>query len=732
MNIHVNPNTPSVNPCILQAEQFIELLTGSIVMAGSKNTPVQIRFLDDRKHQGFPERGPPDYRLNYFGTIAELWPTILERQADGWGVGVVVNAGGTKTEQITKINANFIDSDGKPRPADDKWHHPPSFAVMRNEMHWHAYWTVTEQPVDMFKPRQKQLADRYGTDHSMSDLPQVMRLAGTLWLKGEQPQLYRLVVDQRWMRESWYGPMTPDEVDACLPSVQPKPQATTKPDFDWIRPVAGVPPRPFAHGEARAFLDDGKWTDRSVGAFAFIAECKRRGYAPKSTVDLMRDHGDAHVMGHYDGDDEKLSDDVARTWPKIEDTDNAELDRLARLPVFDYEREREVAAQRLSIGRIKTLDDEVKRRRAELNANSEVGFLQEPEPWPEPVNAHVLLDELVETIKAYVILPDDAASAAALWLVHAHAHDAASISPILAVESPEKRCGKTTLVQLLGELAPKALALSNITAASLYRTIEAYKPTLLIDEADTFLSNNEELRGVLNSGHNKRTASVVRLVGDGHEPKVFSTWAPKAIAMIGELPDTLRDRSIIVRMRRKMLHEKVCRLRLDRVEDLTRLRSMAWRWAQDNIAALSKADPTVPQDAGDRAADNWRVLLAIADLAGGHWPNTARTAAGRLAKGPDDGDDTNSVRLLADIRAIFDQTKKDALTPKDLQAKLNEDQEGPWAEQRHGWGISTRAIAKLLKPYGIKSTDPQRRGYKSERYYKRVDFADAWARYLGA
>jgi hypothetical protein len=318
VNIHINANSNTVNPCIAQAEQFIELLTGSKVMGGSKSTPVHIRFIDDRKHRGFPERGPPDYRLNYFGTIAELWSIILARQADGWGVGVVVNAGGTKSEQITKINANFIDSDGKPRPADGEWHHPPSFAVLRNEAHWHAYWTVNDQPVDMFKSRQEQLAELYGTDRSMSDLPQVMRLAGTLWLKGEQPQLYRLVFDQPWMRESWYGPMTPDEVDACVPPVQLKPKTTTKTNFDWALPVAGVVLRAFANGEARAFLDDGKWTDRSIGAFAFIGECKRRGYTPQTTADLMLEHSDTGVMGHYGDDKGRLRDDIARTWSKIE------------------------------------------------------------------------------------------------------------------------------------------------------------------------------------------------------------------------------------------------------------------------------------------------------------------------------------------------------------------------------------------------------------------------------
>jgi putative DNA primase/helicase len=75
--------------------------------------------------------------------------------------------------------------------------------------------------------------------------------------------------------------------------------------------------------------------------------------------------------------------------------------------------------------------------------------------------------------------------------------------------------------------------------------------SLLVDEADSFLGEKEELRGILNSGHTRDAAYVVRTVGDEHEPRRFSTWAAKAVAMIGHLPDTLADRSIIIPMRRR-------------------------------------------------------------------------------------------------------------------------------------------------------------------------------------
>ena len=227
------------------------------------------------------------------------------------------------------------------------------------------------------------------------------------------------------------------------------------------------------------------------------------------------------------------------------------------------------------------------------------------------------------------------------------------MSPLLGITSPEKRCGKTTLLALLTALALRALPASNITPAALFRAVERFRPTLIIDEADTFLREREELRGILNSGHTHETAFVVRTVGDEHEPRAFSTWSPKAIALIGRLPSTLEDRAIPIPMKRKAPGEEVERLRLDRIaESLSDIRSQAMRWAQDCTERLRQADPEVPAGLHDRAADNWRPLLAIADDAGGAWPAKARTAAADLS-GAGDGDASARVQLLSDIRSAL-------------------------------------------------------------------------------
>ena len=166
---------------------------------------------------------------------------------------------------------------------------------------------------------------------------------------------------------------------------------------------------------------------------------------------------------------------------------------------------------------------------------------EDPEPWPEEVDGAGLLDELVAVQRRYMVLPEGGAEAGALWILFAWSHDEAQVSPILAIVGPNKRCGKSSYVALLSRLLPRVFAASNATAASIFHAIEKYRPTILLDELDTYLKSSE-LRGILNSGHLKTQAFVIRK--DGR----YSTWAPKVFALIGSLPGTLTDRSITVKV----------------------------------------------------------------------------------------------------------------------------------------------------------------------------------------
>ena len=187
----------------------------------------------------------------------------------------------------------------------------------------------------------------------------------------------------------------------------------------------------------------------------------------------------------------------------------------------------------------------------------------EPEPWPERVDGAALLTEMAGLFKRHIILPEGAEIILPLWTLHTWCIDDVSISPILAITSPEKRCGKTSLLSLLAKLVKRPLPTSNITSAALFRSVDLWSPTLLVDEADTFLRDSDELRGIINSGHTRGGAFVVRTTGDDHEPRCFSTWGAKVVALIGLLPGTLLDRSITVAMKRKNKNEKAARLSYD-------------------------------------------------------------------------------------------------------------------------------------------------------------------------
>jgi hypothetical protein len=354
----------------------------------------------------------------------------------------------------------------------------------------------------------------------------------------------------------------------------------------------------------------------------------------------------------------------------------------------------------------------------------------DPEPWPAPVDGSDLLHDLEATFARYVALPPHAAAALALWTLHTHALDAADVSPILALTSPEKRCGKTRTLSLLARLVRRPLPTSNITPAALFRAVESFSPTLLVDEADSFLREREELRGVLNSGHTRATAFVVRTVGDDHEARRFSTWAPKAIALIGRLPETLEDRSILVPMRRRAPNEHVERLRFHgpAAGAFEELRRRSMRWASDNAAELREADPVPPGDLNDRADDNWAPLLAIADAAGGEWPDSARRAARALSGAVESGDGTGE-QLLADVRAIFVERGEPRLFTQDLLADLNAREDRLWKEWRRGNPLTAVQLAHLLRPFGVRP-GTVRIGSETAKGYALVDFTETFARYL--
>jgi Protein of unknown function (DUF3631) len=266
------------------------------------------------------------------------------------------------------------------------------------------------------------------------------------------------------------------------------------------------------------------------------------------------------------------------------------------------------------------------------------------------------------------------------------------------------------------------------TPSTLFRAIEQWKPTLVVDELDAFISGNEELRGILNAGHTRGLAYVLRnvRVGGGYEPRRFSVWGPKALAAIGRLPGTLDDRSITIKMRRRKKNEKIDRVRLDRLRvELRPLRERCLRWATDNAPALRALDPRVPDGLGDRDADNWRPLLAIADLAAGDFPIQARDAASKLSKRAEK--EAAGVMLLEDLFALF--RKRGEKIPSTIVCReLAALEHRPWREWKQNRPISQIGVAQLLDPFEIGPR--QLGGPRNLRGYDRADFLDTFDRYV--
>jgi putative DNA primase/helicase len=409
------------------------------------------------------------------------------------------------------------------------------------------------------------------------------------------------------------------------------------------------------------------------------------------------------------------------------------LKGLSEMAPAEYSRRREAICEETGVSR-SFLDMEWKARRKAAKAGDDVGtdgLSEEPSPWPDPVDGAELLNQLVATTEKYLILPPGGAAAMALWSVFTHVHDCFEISPVLTMTSPTPECGKTTAFILLGELVKQPLPSSNVTGAVVFRAVDKWHPTLLIDEADTFIKDKDELRGILNSGHNRRNAWVIRNHGDNHEPRRFSTWSPKAFALIGKLHPTLASRSILVRMQRKLPSEMVQRLRGDRAFGaILPLRRKIIRWAADHEAALRGSDPELPAVLQSRVADNWGPLVAIADQAGGEWPKKVRDIAQSFAAV--EREDTAAIMALADLKAVFERRGVDKLHSDDIVADLNAMEDRPWSGWHHGKGLTKANLASLLKAFVVAPRQIKIGGTNKHGYVLTYALKLAFTRYLPA
>jgi putative DNA primase/helicase len=408
--------------------------------------------------------------------------------------------------------------------------------------------------------------------------------------------------------------------------------------------------------------------------------------------------------------------------------------RLAKLPPIEYEQARKPEAERLGL-RLGALDNEVRKRRG-WTGGSDAALqgcaidLPDVDPWPDPVDGAQALSEAAAVFSRYLALPDGAADVMALFAQGTHCFEAFEHSPRLNLTSPEKGCGKTTARDILALLVPRPLSAENLTAPVLFRVVEKWKPTVLADECDSWLWGNVEVRGMFNAGH-RRGGQVLRCEGDNHEVRAFGVFGPAVLCGIGELPGTLHDRSIIIRLVRAKPGEIKVRFDSRRTTQEIELRRKLARWAADNHDRLQACDPELPTSANNRIADNWRPLFAIAEVAGGGWPERVARAFASLSSNDDLNAQGIGIALLADIKDLFGKPGLDRLPSAEIAKALAQLEGHPWAEfGKNAGGITANQLARQLHrfriaPHTIKVSD----GSTCKGYY-RADFDEAFERFL--
>lgn len=417
---------------------------------------------------------------------------------------------------------------------------------------------------------------------------------------------------------------------------------------------------------------------------------------------------------------------------------DAELVALADMSDAEYERNRVAAAKDLGV-RVKFLDQAVKYFQGEMAIIPRPKEIFLPEwdvqPSSEAVKPIELADRIYATLCHYVVADGAYLAVATMWIMLTWLIERATVMPRIIISAPEKGCGKTVCLTTIGMLCQKPIQSASITPASLFRLINLYQPTLLIDEADTLPKENDQLRGLLNAGHTRDSAIVIRTeeVNGEYTPvvhKCFGAIALAGIKLEKKLPGTVLSRGILIQLRKKKRDEKTHSIRRANKKDSRRIQQQLARFGADFADKFEKMEPQL-DELDNRDADNWEPLIAIAMLCGSEWEARIRLAATALTA--DSNSESIDIRLLRDIKAVFESKKASELTTAELIDGLSKIDTAPWRSFSKGGCISARHLADRLEPFGVRPIQLGRsRIYdKNPRGYRLDDFNDTFERYLG-
>jgi putative DNA primase/helicase len=422
---------------------------------------------------------------------------------------------------------------------------------------------------------------------------------------------------------------------------------------------------------------------------------------------------------------------------------DGEIEKLSRLPDLDYARVRKAEAKRLGI-QVSLLDKEVRKHKASASPpESDWDDVSTAPAEHEEVDLADTLDGIVKELKRYVVASDSDLATMALWCCHAHlVHHRLvklTVSPRLGIQARDYGSGKTVTLECIGCLVPNATMASNITASNLFRTIAAEHPTLLLDEVHLLLHSNRnpDLLQIMNASHRRKSAKIRSsepLPNGGWQPVEYDVWCTMVLASVCELPRDQQERSVVINLSKALGEDVPEHLEDGTSPELELLYTKLVVWAADLEELPRPPMPEILRRQHGRIGDNWRPLLAVAQIAGEQWPQRALDAA--LAAIAGEQQLTVIQRLLASIRRAFNSfdppKPDDALETGELLHRLLNDSEEEWDRANHGRAVTSYWLRDNLR--GL--LDPPKsqewqvgedgQGRRHARGYRRFQFAKAW------